>query len=284
METNVIDQTAHLLGNYHKYYTFHSAECRVSLLEKKGIFTSLWKRQNCPKTFYYLDIGCNEGELSYNLLKLIRSEIPDDIKIVLVGCDIDSELISLARKKFCSCGVELLEELKSDIATSHQEENTKEFLVLNTAIYFETVNFTDKQILSAFREKLQGIFQISSSSIFHFISVFSTTMWIHINHGDDGLREFFRDVKGFLLDNGALLVEPQPPKCYTNAARRCRKMRISYPPYLEKVDRANALVLLNSIVTEDIALRESICFGQEVWGRALSLYFDSSILQLEIVS
>jgi SAM-dependent methyltransferase len=285
METNVIDQTAHLLGNYHKYYTFHSAECRVSLLEKKGVFSSIWKLQNCPKTFVYLDIGCNEGELSYNILKLIRSEIPDDVKCILVGCDIDSELVSLARSKFCGpVSQTCAEKVDSDFSSSQFEESPINSLLINTEIYFETVNFTDKQILSTFRQKLQSIFQLSSSSFFHFISVFSTTMWIHINHGDEGLRDFFRDVRGFLLGNGTLLVEPQPPKCYTNAARRCRKMRISYPPYLEKVDRANALVLLNRIVTEDIALDGSVCFGQEIWGRALSLYFDSSILQLEILS
>lgn len=161
----------------------------------------------------------------------------------------------------------------------------------NDELIFENVDFTDTAMVEAFRLRLAAREKETEtksdakagrrSSFFHFISVFSTTMWIHINHGDDGLRAFFITVKSFLLPHfSALLVEPQPPKCYTNAARRCRKLRISYPPFLEKVDRTKALSLLASIIERDLGLSSSYCFGKEEWGRALNLYYEEGIAAL----
>ena len=57
--------------------------------------------------------------------------------------------------------------------------------------------------------------------VFDLVTVFSVTMWIHINHGDEGLRELVRR----LVDTARfVLVEPQPWKCYQTAARRMRKL------------------------------------------------------------
>jgi SAM-dependent methyltransferase len=238
-----IDQTAHLLGNYHKYYTFHSAESRINLLAGKDVFLNLWKSQQEPETFVYLDIGCNEGDLSHETFRLIRSELPSSVKVILCGADLDGELITLAREKFSS------------------EENSN--------CYFYNVNFMIKEQVDELRERLQKELNIST---FNLISIFSTTMWIHINHGDSGLRDFFLTVKSLLTPSSGLLVEPQPAKCYTNAARRCRKMRIEYPPFLEKIDKTKAQDLITQFIGEDVELRTAKCFGTEDWGRSLTLY------------
>jgi hypothetical protein len=44
----------------------------------------------------------------------------------------------------------------------------------------------------------------------------SVTMWIHLNHGDDGLSRFLEVVASY---THYLLLEPQPWKCYQTAAR-----------------------------------------------------------------
>lgn len=264
-----IDQTAHLLGNYHKYYTFHSVESRVSLLEKKQVFHSLWKSFQEPSTFSYLDIGCNEGDLTYGIYRTIRAELPESVQVNVVGVDIDGDLIQLANNKYSS----------NRPIPSSSEAPLPEITNIDR-IHFANIDFTNETMITAFRERLVNEWQImKTSDNFQFISVFSTTMWIHINHGDEGLRKFFKDVKTFLFPHfSALLVEPQPPKCYTNAARRCRKLRISYPPYLEKVDRSQALTLLKDIITKDLLLSSSYYFGKEEWGRTLNLYYEDSVV------
>jgi len=56
---------------------------------------------------------------------------------------------------------------------------------------------------------------------FDLICVFSVTMWIHLNHGDEGLRTFINMLCRYCR---FLLLEPQPWKCYQTAARRMRKL------------------------------------------------------------
>jgi hypothetical protein len=246
-----IDQTAHLLGNYHKYYTFHSVSSRTRMIESKKIFLSLWKAQSEPEVFTLLDIGCNEGDLSYAILQQAKSELPSNVKCLLYGVDIDGDLIRLAKEKY------------------ETKENEGQ-------VQFFNVNMMKEEDLLVFRSNLPEATQFS------FISVFSTTMWIHINHGDEGLGTFFKTISGLLADNGALLVEPQPAKCYTNAARRCRKLRIDYPPYLSIVDRTKAKDLLFHIIQNEIHLPNFVYFGTEDWGRSLHLFYNQDQLDLKL--
>merc|ERR1712059_96084 len=58
-------------------------------------------------------------------------------------------------------------------------------------------------------------------SRFDLVCVFSVTMWVHLNHGDEGLRSFL----SLLCRLGRyLLLEPQPWKCYQTASRRMRRL------------------------------------------------------------
>ncbi len=41
-------------------------------------------------------------------------------------------------------------------------------------------------------------------------------MWIHLNHGDEGLTKFLEVVARY---SDYILLEPQPWKCYQTAAR-----------------------------------------------------------------
>ncbi|KAF9417842.1 hypothetical protein HW555_005139 [Spodoptera exigua] len=50
------------------------------------------------------------------------------------------------------------------------------------------------------------------------------TMWIHLNNGDAGLLAFLKYLK-------AIVIEPQPWKCYRNAQRRVKKSGNSFELY-----------------------------------------------------
>jgi len=49
---------------------------------------------------------------------------------------------------------------------------------------------------------------------FDLVSAFSVTKWIHLNHGDAGLRAFFANVFESLRPGGRFVYEPQPWKSY----------------------------------------------------------------------
>merc|ERR1719491_2179974 len=56
---------------------------------------------------------------------------------------------------------------------------------------------------------------------FDLTTIFSTTMWIHIHSGDDGLVAFLERTCRM---TDLLVVEPQPSKCYRSVNVRLRKM------------------------------------------------------------
>lgn len=49
---------------------------------------------------------------------------------------------------------------------------------------------------------------------------FSTTMWIHLNHGDEGLRNFLKYIKNI---SHMLIIEPQKWNSYKSAIRRLKR-------------------------------------------------------------
>lgn len=157
---SVTDGNGHKYGNFHSYYTFHEDQSRTKLIPEKFFF-SLWKLQGEPETFSILDVGCNEGNLTIELHDIAVSELPSHVCCLVLGVDIDNVLIERATKKVGSmdsvsfCTVDIM---KEDAGSGVSGIN----------------DFCEKN-------KLKG---------FSFISLFSITMWIHLNHGDIGLEKF----------------------------------------------------------------------------------------------
>lgn len=156
----VIDGNGHKFGNFHSYYTFHEDQSRTKLIPE-NFFLSLWRLQGEPETFSILDVGCNEGNLTIELYHKAVSELPSHVCCLVLGIDMDDILIDRAIKKaesidnvsFCTVNI------------MNEEERTGVWLVRD---------FCKKN-------ELKG---------FSFISLFSITMWIHLNHGDIGLEKF----------------------------------------------------------------------------------------------
>ena len=109
----------------------------------------------------------------------------------ILGVDIDSLLIGRAKEN---------NTVKADIS----------FLVLD-------LMSDSEEVMNCLRTFLDGL----NKTRFDLICVFSVTMWIHLNHGDKGLRTF---INLLCRQTRFLLLEPQPWKCYQTAARRMRKL------------------------------------------------------------
>ena len=188
------DIIGHQYGNYHQYYNFHPAEDRLKLLPL-NFFYNQWIYCGQPSNYYLLDIGCNDGTLSDKLLKQVQSELQSyNVLCYLLGIDIDEDLINKANEQYAQTNSNI-KFLALDIL-SLQSNN-------DLSSYLKSYNITH----------------------FNFISLFSITMWVHLNKGDEGLKTLLKHTS--YLTNNTLLIEPQLWKCYKNASKRCRKLGIS---------------------------------------------------------
>lgn len=107
--------------------------------------------------------------------------------LCVLGVDIDGVLITRAKKKTAALA----------------SGDTVEFLHVDVM----TTDF-NKQV-GAFLEQAKR--PPTAPRKFDLVTCFSVTMWIHLNHGDDGLWRFLGTVSDMTEH---LLVEPQPWKCY----------------------------------------------------------------------
>jgi SAM-dependent methyltransferase len=188
-----IDDMGHRLGNFHNYYKFHPPSDRMSCMtlildhirdtcSRKLLCMDAKSRGLKSSVFHYCDLGCNEGDLTIQLAETLQENLQQ--RIEFLGLDIDKTLIDRAEEKW-----------KNLAEISGQ---------------FKTANLcTD----------LDDMLEDQSTDL---ISLLSTTMWIHIQAGDDGLENLLK-----LLCKKSrrfLIIEPQPSKCYRNAMIRLRRL------------------------------------------------------------
>lgn len=222
MKESKLDK-GHRVGNFHNYYEFNPPDNRLSVLEQSCILDYLRevvfigntfkKRKHSKKNFSgnvasnnwaYCDLGCNEGDLS---LAIAKACIPKEVALGgngddcykrnsfhVLGLDIDSKLIERANYK----------------KQLFDSENIKS--------KFRTCNLNDER---EHLDQSETFLKSIGKPRFDLTSIFSTTMWIHIHGGDDGLTDFLQ--RTCSLTN-FLLIEPQPSKCYRSVNVRLRKM------------------------------------------------------------
>jgi SAM-dependent methyltransferase len=236
-------EAQHVYGNFQSYYDFHPAVARSALLPK-DLFRILWKEQGSPTTFKLFDVGCNEGDLTLMLLRLAREQLPDDVHVVAFGVDIDTILIERARKK----GVELL----SSMLNAEAKFVAADFMLDNN-------NYN----LSHYTGKL------------NFVSIFSVTMWVHLNHGDAGLRLFFDRACALLASKGVILVEPQSWRSYKTARKRALKLQLPEPKYWATITLKRPEQDIDDICLKRFS--SVLYLGKEMWSRSLSIYSNVSL-------
>ncbi|KAM3936151.1 RNA 5'-monophosphate methyltransferase [Leptodactylus fuscus] len=235
------DPGAAQYGNFPNYYSFHPPETRISLLPPGLLLELLHRHGGLQDTVLALDVGCNTGELSvalYNYLMQTEGG-PEILKhVYFMCCDIDPDLITRA-----------------------QTANP-----CPDAITFSTLDITDASSLGTLHSFLDRFGQSS----FHIGFCMSITMWIHLNHGDNGLVEFLNRLKS-LCDY--VLIEPQPWKCYRSAARRLRKLgRQDFDHFHTLSIRGDMAKEITKIMTKDGSTELIHRFGKTSWDRSLLLF------------
>jgi SAM-dependent methyltransferase len=268
----------HRYGNFRNYYRFHPTNNRTKIMDlPNGILDVIsrgWKdcytkesvaagsaksnndNQCSNMIFRYLDIGCNEGDLTLEVAKLVFTRMQPHATLLVTGVDIDPVLIERAQTKAMS-----------------QSNND------NIQIQFQVCDVLAEDFAQ----------QQCMNMTVDLTTVFSTTMWIHIHGGDQGLRRVLRRI--CQCTKLYIIMEPQSSRSYRDASTRLRR-RGGENLDLENLQlRANAEITIREILKENgfeqvdgaadnggTENDASAFDAKTAWNRSLQLYrrFDSA--------
>ncbi|KAK9768111.1 hypothetical protein K7432_001513 [Basidiobolus ranarum] len=165
-------------GNYPQYYGYRNRkeDPRLELFQK-------WIEGKSV-----LDIGCNAGYVTVELALRYR---PKEI----LGVDIDESLIAK-----CWAHLKHQANLLNSKGEKKPQEMVNESECLPQNISFRTSNWV--------LEHAESLPQ------YQVILCLSVTKWIHLNQGDEGIKQLFQKAYDSLTDNGVLVLEPQPWSSY----------------------------------------------------------------------
>ena len=180
---------------------------------------------NQEASFGYLDVGCNEGDLTMEVAKALAIRLSGNIG------DLDEKESSDDNARINSASDSNIDESKVDgmIMNANGVDIDKELIRRANRKYKPNNNIADASSIPIFpnfqvSNILSNDFLVDQSDSnadndrekkkkqhpFYFTSLFSTTMWVHIHGGDEGLRRALGNIcrctKSFVL------VEPQPSK------------------------------------------------------------------------
>ncbi|KAM8978576.1 RNA 5'-monophosphate methyltransferase [Sarcophilus harrisii] len=232
-------------GNFPFYSRFHPPEQRLRLLPP-GLLQRLFPPEGSDaRPLLGLDVGCNSGELSIALYR---------------------HLLSLEEGEICSVSARDLRFLCCDIDPALVDRAKKD-CPFPATMSFVTLDFMDPQT----REPLlRSFLNQFGQSVFDIVFCMSITMWIHLNHGDNGLLAFLAHLASLCR---YLLVEPQPWKCYRAAARRLRKLgRHNFDHFRSLALHGDMADRIIQILTKDHGMELVCCFGSTSWDRSLLLF------------
>jgi SAM-dependent methyltransferase len=232
------ESRGHHYGNFHQYYDFHNPSSRYSMIFDNQTFTMIWNRLQCPDHFYLLDIGCNEGNLTIEMLQLAKQQLPSSVHCLIIGIDIDSQLISKAQEKYS---------------------------MITDAIFL-----TGDCLLPNMLSDLMNFHQIDKFSL---VSAFSITMWVHMNHGDHGLNSFFQMM--YEITQGGILIEPQKWISYRKAIQRCRRMKIAVLPHYQGLAIRDIESYAEEYFVKNHQMELAWRISCEEWGREALLFLKS---------
>lgn len=94
-------------------------------------------------------------------------------------------------------------------------------------------------------------------------------MWIHLNHGDTGLEHFLKTICSFCK---LVVIEPQPWKCYRNAARRLRRAKKDDFPLLKTISYRENIEEQIEKMLEKNGFEKVVTSEVNSWKRKLLLY------------
>ncbi|KAJ3212066.1 hypothetical protein HDU82_004034, partial [Entophlyctis luteolus] len=172
-----------------------------------------------------LDIGCNSGDVSIALAQVFSP-------IEVVGVDLDLSLIAKARKNLAN---------KASVVGSDENEFgestvlEKDYFPITSYLMFGPApiiydgdsdtklsgdpmskrsgnhagNFFPQNVSFRASNFLTDPLLMTEKDKFDTILALSITKWIHVNHGDSGIKLFFQKCWNALRKGGVLILEPQ---------------------------------------------------------------------------
>jgi len=172
-----------------------------------------------------LDIGCNNGQFT---LIVAKNLLPRKI----VGIDIDKKLVETARRNIHQfIDSKLSETSSTGKSTAINPELPATFSKIygpleapfvasgrgnRKAEFPENVHFHCGNYVPLNRIVLE-----SQEPEYDVIMFMLVNKWIHMNHGDDGMKKTFHRMFKQLRPGGILIVEPHPWKSYTKIKKDC---------------------------------------------------------------
>eukprot|EP00128_Syssomonas_multiformis_P010731 Colp12_sorted_trinity150504_noHs@11840 len=259
----------HKFGNFQNYYSFNKVDARLGFMTEDVCKLIRGDQER----IFFLDVGCNEGDLTLALQQKLRKT---GASVNACGVDLDPVLIGRANSKTSS---ESAEFYAVDLSDRGVLDATKEVVQDKAVGSTETTQCKDctesicpKHRSSDFILGRLRVLSHEDRSVFDLVTAFSITMWIHINHGDDGLRYFLRKLSSMCMK---LIIEPQPWKCYRNAARRMRRLKLPPPPFLDNLEWQRDIVerMHEYIMSPACGFTRYKELGETQWGRPVILYW-----------
>ncbi|XP_055917416.1 probable RNA methyltransferase CG11342 [Eupeodes corollae] len=191
------DPGAVQFGNFINYYQFHSAEDRIALIPSDVWLTPAEPQAYNESPYLVLDVGCNAGDVTQLLLPYLSNHLNREVQVLAI--DIDPTLIKRA------------------------QENNKSP---------QKIEFSCVDIMHDDLSNIDTFLKAQNATKFDVVCCFSITMWIHLNHGDQGLQDFLTKCSSIAK---LLVIEPQPWKCYRTAVRRMRRSANESFPNFDKL-------------------------------------------------
>lgn len=122
----------------------------------------------------------------------------------------------------------------------------------------------------ASRAQLDTYLRGFGRSTFNLCVCLAVTMWVHLNHGDEGLLGLLSRLAAL---SDYLLLEAQPWKCYRSAARRLRKLgRSDFEHFKTLQIRGDMAENARHHLSNNCGMELMQSFGSTSWDRKLLLF------------
>lgn len=135
--------------------------------------------------------------------------------------------------------------------------------------YSDQVVFKCVDFMSNEKDELLRSYLLKCGNCFDVIFCFSVTMWIHLNHGDDGLNRFLKEISEM---GEMLVIEPQPWKCYRSAVRRLKKCKKTFPLFEKITVRENVEQHIEDYLLSTCSFKKVYETPETKWGRRLVFF------------
>ena len=232
----------HRYGAFKNYYFFNPVNERLKFLTK-DVIEFIGLDRSVKTEIRVCDLGCNSGDLTMSLYRII-SEHHKNKTCKILGIDLDEDLVNVAIEKLGSFDPGERKNIEFKVCDIMSNQNN---IVINQQ--------------------------------YDLISCFGLTMWIHINHGDEGLEQFLCKISKQCT---CLMIEPHPWKTYRKAAKRLRKCTVEAHDsknvkntfeHLSNLKHRGQDILdhIHNIITRN-GFEKRMLIGKTKWGRHIFVY------------